>query len=82
MSDDELIARWIEPHPRKGGKDEAVLKDSFISVWAIAGYLRLGESYEEIAAGYEIPREAVEAAAAYYRRYRCLIDNRIEANMA
>ena len=37
---DALIARRIEPHPRNRGKDEAVLKAAFISVWAIIGGLR------------------------------------------
>ena len=33
-----------------------------------------------VAQGYEVPREAVDAALAYYQRYRPIIDERIAAN--
>jgi len=81
MTDDELIARYIEPHPWKRGLDEAWLKDYGVSVWAIVGELRDGVADPaDVARGYDVPREAVDAAMAYYRRYKCLIDNRLLAN--
>jgi len=81
VTDDELIARWIEPNPHKGGKDEARLKRYAISVWAIAGELQApGVGVAELARDFDVPGEAIEAAAAYYRQHKCLIDNRLRAN--
>jgi uncharacterized protein (DUF433 family) len=81
MTEDELIAKWIEPNPNKPRAEEAVVRDYFISVWAIIGYY---DAYHgdigRVAQAYAIPREPVEAAVAYYRRHKCAIDNRIEAN--
>ncbi len=77
----QLIARWIEPHPWKGGAAEARLKDSKISVWAIIGQLG-GEDGDvrRVADDYDVPAEAVEAALAYYREHRAVIDDRLAAN--
>jgi uncharacterized protein (DUF433 family) len=81
MTDDELIAKYVEPNPDGRGLDEARLKPSHVSVWAIVGYY---EAYNgkiaEVAKGFDVPDEAVEAAMAYYRKHKCLIDNRIAAN--
>ncbi len=80
-TDERLIARYIEPNPNKPGLDEAWLADSAVSVWALIGYLRaVGGDIEQVANDYEVPREAVEAAIAYYRKHKELIDNRIAAN--
>ena len=77
----QLIARWIEPHPWKGSAAEARLKDSKISVWAIIGQLRAeGRDVPRVAEDYDIPVEAVEAALAYYREHRAVIDDRLRAN--
>ncbi len=77
----ELIARWIEPHPRKGGLAEALVRDSSVPVWAIIG--QLGGEAGDIAAAadaYDLPLEAVEAVLAYYRLHRGAIDDRLAAN--
>ena len=37
----QLIERWIEPHPWKRGVEEARLIDSKVSIWALMGYLRM-----------------------------------------
>ena len=77
----QLIARWIEPHPWKGGAAEARLKDSMISVWAIVGHLGGDDGdVRQAADDYDIPVEAVEAAVAYYREHRAVIDDRLAAN--
>lgn len=79
--DRQLVTRWIEPHPWKGGAAEALLRDSGIAVWAIVGYLG-GEAGDPAAAAeaYDIPVEAVEAALAYYREHRGALDERLAAN--
>lgn len=82
MTDDELIARYIELdalHPWPG---EALLKDSGVPVWALIGhYLYATEQNAvEVADAYDLPLVEVEAALAFYRRYKCAIDARIGEN--
>lgn len=77
---DALIAEYIEQHPDRPGKDEARLKQYGISVWAIIGHWRGDGNAARVAADYEIPTEAVEAALAYYERHKAIIDNRLAAN--
>lgn len=80
----ELIARWIEPHPWKGGAAEARLTEGKVSVWAIIG--QLGGDTDDpaaiavVAGDYDVPPEAVAAALAYYREHRAAIDDRLAAN--
>ncbi len=77
----QLIARWIEPHPYKRSAAEARLKESKISVWAIIGQLRAeGRDVQRVAEDYLIPVEAVEAALAYYQQHQAVIDDRLVAN--
>lgn len=79
--DPALINRWIEPNPHKRRVDEAWLVECAVPVWAIVGHWRaVGGDVWQVADDYEVPTEAVEAALAYYRRHRALIDARIEAN--
>ena len=81
LSEHELIERYIERHPGKPGIAEARLRDYGISVRALAGHLRaLHGDAPRLAASYEIPIEAVDAALAYYRRHQTLIDAFIAAN--
>lgn len=77
----QLMTRWIEPHPWKGGAAEALLRDSGIPVWAIIGYLggEVGDP-ADAADAYDVPIEAVEAALAYYREHRGALDERLAAN--
>jgi uncharacterized protein (DUF433 family) len=83
MTDEELIARYIEQDPHKSGRDEARLVDHFVHVWALVGHYHAVDcDVDRVAADYHLPREAVEAALAYYRRHKAIIDNRLEANVA
>lgn len=77
----QIIARWIEPHPRKRGAEEARLKGSKVSVWAIIGQLRAeGRDVGRVAEDYNVPLGAVEAALAYYEQHQAAIDDRLAAN--
>ena len=79
----ELIERWIEQSPRGSDPAEARLVAFGIPVWALVGYLEAVENdVARVADDYEVPREAVEAALAYYRRHREVIDARTAANAA
>ena len=80
----QLIARWIEPHPWKGGRAEALVRGSSVPVWAIIGQLG-GDTGDpaaiaDVAGDYDLPAEAVEGALAYYRAHRGAIDERLAAN--
>lgn len=78
MTDDTLIARFIVPHPTKAGADQVVVVGHGVSVWALVGYIRgTNASVRQVAADYDLPIEAVEAAMAYYRRHKTLIDSRL-----
>jgi len=76
--DEMLIRRWIRQHPYKSGPEDVVLVDSLVPVYAVVGYLPLvGDDLDRIADAYDVPRAAVDAALAYYRQHRAVIDARI-----
>ena len=81
MSKDAWIAEYIEPSPHYPGIDEARLKGYGVAVWALIAHLpAVGGDLARVAAAYDVPQKAVEAAYAYYQRHRALIDARIAAN--
>lgn len=77
----DLIARYIEQDPHRPGRYNARLTPYGVAVWAIAGRFEAVNhgDLDEAAADYDIPREAVEAALAYYERNKAAIDARLEA---
>jgi uncharacterized protein (DUF433 family) len=80
LSDDELIERYIDPDWDRyaHGRADASLKGYGVRVWALVAQLRaIGGDLDELARDYELPREAVDAAMAFYRRNRKYIDARI-----
>ena len=80
-NEDALIARYIEPNPHRPGLGDARLVDYGVSIWALVGYLAaVHGDVAQTAAAYAVPAEAVEAARAYYDRYKSFIDARIAAN--
>ena len=82
-AEDKLIAKYIEPNPDKPGADEVRIKRYRMPVWALVGdYRGQGGDVRAVATGYRVPIDVVEAALAYYRRHRDVIDNRLAANMA
>jgi uncharacterized protein (DUF433 family) len=83
LADDELIEKWIEPDPWKMGAEEARIKTYGMNVWAVVGYLKMRDGNPaDVAQGYEIPIEAVQAAMAHYRRHQHAIDCRLARNLA
>jgi uncharacterized protein (DUF433 family) len=81
VTEEELIGRYVELNPHKPWLAEARLIGSAISVWALVGALpAVDGDLDKLAAAYDLPREAVDAAMAFYRRHRCLIDARLAAN--
>lgn len=81
MTEDQLIARYIEADPHRAGPADARLREHGVAVWALVGNLPSAhDDAAELATAYDVSREAVEAALAYYRRHREAIDARIAAN--
>jgi uncharacterized protein (DUF433 family) len=81
LQEDQLINTYIEVNPHKPWLAEARLKDYGVPVWAIVGHLpAVEDDVEQVAADYEIPIEAVNAALAFYHRHQALIDARLAAN--
>ncbi|MBI4494497.1 MAG: DUF433 domain-containing protein [Chloroflexi bacterium] len=80
--EEQLIAQYIEPNPHRPGVDEAWVGTYGVPVWALVGHWQaIGQDADQVAQDYEVPREAVEAALAYYRRHKEAIDARIAANV-
>lgn len=75
---DKLIQCYIEPNPHKPGAAEARLRKSGVSVWAIVDYW-YGVNFDktQTAQDYDLPAEAVDAALAYYKKHKALIDARL-----
>ena len=83
MNEQELIARHIEPDSCRSAPHEARLVEHGVSVWAIIAYLGVvNGDVKQVAEDYDVPVEAVQAALAYYQRYKDLIDARIAINAA
>ena len=83
MGEQELIDRLIEQNPHRPGLSEAWIAAYGVPVWALIGYLGMVDgNADQVALDYDLPREAVEAALAYYRRHQAVIEARIAANAA
>lgn len=81
LSDTELIELYVDASPSVGGAAEARLRRSWVPVWAVIGQIPVaGNNVESLAEAYDIPAEEAEAALAYYRRHRDVIDARLDAN--
>jgi len=78
---DERFSHYIEENPFKPGLANARLVESGMAIWAFAGALEAAENdATQMARDYELFPEQVEAAIAYYRRYKEIIDDRRTAN--
>jgi uncharacterized protein (DUF433 family) len=80
----DLIARYIARDPRHPGLYDSYLSEYGVSVWAIISRFETVNhaDIDEAAADYDLPREAVEAALAFYEQHTAAIDARIEAQNA
>jgi uncharacterized protein (DUF433 family) len=85
MTEQELIERYIDldtdRHP--GGRADARLHQYGVPVWAPIGHLKaIDGDVNQVPRDYELPREVVEAALAYYRCTTEYIDARLLLNSA
>ncbi len=85
LSDVELVERFIDQdvdhYP--GGRADARLHDSGVSVWAIVAFLRVYDNdHHRVAEHFDLSHEEVEAALVYYRLNKPYVDARITLNEA
>lgn len=77
MVAEESIEKYIESNPSGPSPADARVAGYGVPVWALISYLEaVHGDLERVAADYELPREAVEAAQAYYHRHKEVIDAR------
>jgi uncharacterized protein (DUF433 family) len=75
LSERQLLAMHTSPDPAGRGKAYAVVMPSGIPIWALIGALPGVENEpREVARAYDISEAEMDAALAYYRRYRKYID--------
>ncbi len=74
-----LIARYIKQDRNRRGRPEAWIDggQGGPQVWVIINYLRGGFGVADAAHDYDLPKDAVRAAVAYYERHRDLIDAKL-----
>lgn len=85
MDETALIQRYIDVQADRSldGRADARLRDYGVPIWALIGQWQALEGDIDIVAhDYQIPREAVEAALAYYQRNKKFIDARLLLNTA
>lgn len=87
MDDQELIKRYVDigvdADGSPDGRADARIREYGIPVWALIGQWRaLDRDTDQVARDYDVPREAVEAALAYYRSNKKFIDARLLLNSA
>ncbi len=76
------LDRYIEATPEvHGGKPCIVGRRITVADVAIA-YLRLGQSLEEVAAGYDLTLAEVYGAMSFYYDHKVVIDESIQASEA
>ena len=84
MAAPETIVGYVVEDPYRPGPAEARLATYGVHVWALVEYYQqaVGGDIERVARDYAIPKEAAEAALAYYRAHKRVIDARILLNNA
>jgi uncharacterized protein (DUF433 family) len=83
MTEEQLIDAYIELDSWLPGVEEARIIGYGVPVWALIGHRQaIAGDVDEVAQDYDLPREAVKAAFAYYRRHQAALDARIAANAA
>jgi hypothetical protein len=85
MSDQELITTHIdldyERYP--GGRADARLRSSGVSVWAIVAMSRIySGDLARTAEHFELSRDEMDGAMAYYRANKAYVDARVLLNQA
>lgn len=83
--DRPLVDRYIDQDVARyaGGRADATLRGSGVSVWAVVAFLRVYDNdRRKVAEHFDVSPDEVEAALAYYRFNKNYIDARITLNEA
>ncbi|HEY8743982.1 MAG TPA: hypothetical protein VIU62_12825 [Chloroflexota bacterium] len=79
----DLIAQYVEDDVRRFGPAQARPRTSGVEVWVLVAQLpAMDHDVARLAVAYGLPIAAVQAAMAYYRRHKELIDAQIALNAA
>lgn len=79
----DLIIHYVQQNPHKRGAEDAVVRGVGVSVWILIEAYRASDGdTERVAQAWNLPREAVDAALAYYAEHTAAIDARINAQRA
>jgi len=84
-TDEQLVERHIDGDFDRyaGGRADARLRESGVSVWAIVSFLKVyNDSVTKVAEHFDLKQEEVEGALAYYRLNKPFIDARVALNEA
>ena len=80
-TDDELIARYLEPNPYKPGKAYYRLVESGTPIWVFIGRVEAANgNLAEVADEHEISPAQIDAALAFYERYKEIVDDKRLSN--
>ena len=80
MDDDALLIQYIAQDPPPAHVGDARLVGSDLPVWLLVRELKAAwGNVLQVAADYDLPRDAVVAARTYYLRNAAFIDARIAA---
>ena len=84
LDEQQLIEKHVDPdYDRYGGRADARMKVSGVSIWAIVTYLGIYDGDVGEVAGVQFcSQEEMDAALAYYRRNKKYVDARILLNEA
>jgi uncharacterized protein (DUF433 family) len=75
MTGPHLVRKYIEP---AASPADAWISGYGVDIWALIAYLRVVDGdIDQVAKAYDLPREAVEAALAYYSQHEKVIDARL-----
>lgn len=74
----DLSQHWVQRNPNKLGPAEAWIGAYGVAVWVLINQLQLDNwKAQQVAEDYKLPLAAIEAAIAYYKRHKDIIDARI-----
>ncbi len=80
MDDDALLSQYIAHDPAPAHAGDARLVGSDVPLWLLVRDLKVARgNVLQVAADYDLPRDAVLAARTYYLRHTAPIDARIAA---
>lgn len=84
LNEQQLIEKHVDlDYDRYGGRADARMKRTGVSIWAIVSYLGVYDGdTNKVAWVYDLSPDEMDAALAYYRRNKKYVDARVLLNEA